>query len=167
MSLSEIAVLILIAAGMMVFTRRVWRMGARGWRLAVAWSLGFLGLVLVTTMTAHILEILLKLFLRSTPQATAFRYDFRAYSLLLLGVLLGIAGLLVLRSGSAVGCDGGTVMATMRNVVVVLLVVVPLIPIQAFFAVPLTIIAGVCLTLILVSKASLTAERAAEPARSP
>ena len=165
MSISEIAVLLVIALGTVVFTHRLWRMGARGWRYAVGWSLCFFGLVLVASMTAHIVEILLRLALGTTYPGPAFRYDFRAYSLLLFGVLLGTAGLFLFRLGGAIGRAGGSRLAALRAVVVVLLLVVPLIPIQAFFAVPLSILGGACLGLILIYKDSLSPAQA-EPARA-
>lgn len=164
---TDIAVLVVIVVGTVFLTHRLWRNGARGMRYAVTLSLCFLGLVLVATMTAHLVDILYKLSHGTTPQGALFRYDFRVYSLLLLGVLLAAAGLFLLRSGGGIGRGAGSLLAARRIVVGVLLLVVPLIPIQAFFAIPLSVIAGICLTLLLLSKNSLAVAQRVEPARSP
>lgn len=163
----DIAVLVVIVVGTLFLTHRLWRSGARGIRYAVALNLCFLGLVLVATMTAHQVDILYKLSHGTTPQGAVFRYDFRGYSLLLLGVLLAAAGVFLLRAGGEIGRGAGSLRAARRIVVGVLVLVVPLIPIQAFFAIPLSVIGGICVTLLLLSKRSLAVAQTVEPARSP
>ena len=152
MSISEIAVLLVITLGSVWFSRTLWRMGARGWQYAVAWSVRFLGLVLVTTMAAHLLEVMSRILVGLSFQGSPFPYDFRAYSLLLLGAVMVAVGAYLIHVAGVIGRgDNRARRDALRGVLVVLLLVVPLIPIQAFFAVPLSIIGGISLGLTLAS----------------
>jgi hypothetical protein len=113
----------------------------------------FLGLVLLCTMSAHLIEILGRLVVGTSSVGTALPYDFRAYSLLLLGVVLVASGVYLMRQAGALGRgEPGARAAAVRGVIVVLLLNVPLIPIQAFFAGPLSGLGGITLVLTMVGK---------------
>ncbi len=140
---SDLLVLLGIVASTGYWLRLLRRRGLRGGRFAVAAAVALLGLVLIFTMTAHCLDVLSRLLIGAGYDGKAFVYDFRVYSLLLLGVVLIACGVRLLRISLGTGAGSG------HTVTAVLILVAPLIPIQAFFAIPLTVLSGSVLLLIL------------------
>jgi hypothetical protein len=159
---SDLAVLIGIVASTGWWMRRLRRRGLRAGRYAAASAVGFLGLTLVIMMTAHCLDVLSRLAVGTSYQGAAFVYDFRAYSLLLLGVVLIACGTRLLRVSLRIGGSATEVrVEAIRALLAVLALVTPLVPIQGFFAIPLCAIAG--LAMLLVVWRVLPAARPAEP----
>jgi hypothetical protein len=124
---------------------------------AGAMAAAFYGIVLIVSMTAHIVDILSRWYVGRGYHGTPLGYDFRLYSLLLLGVLLATLGLRLVRSalrlsrGDPAGRSGALATAGLA-----LIAVVPLIPIQRFFAVPLSVLG----TLVMLILTRATVDRA-------
>jgi hypothetical protein len=147
---SDLAVLLGIVTSTACWVRLLRRRGFRGDRFAVSAAVAFLGLVLIVTMTAHCLDVLSRLVIGTSYDGAPFVYSFRAYSLLLLGVVLIGSGLRLLRISLAIGAPTADMRGqAIRAVATVLLLVAPLIPIQGFFAIPLSVLGGVSLLLVL------------------
>jgi hypothetical protein len=101
-------------------------------------------------MTAHCLDVLSRLAVGTGYDGLAFAYNFRVYSLLLLGLVLIACGLRLLRISLAISARMPEIRGqAVRAVATVLILVAPLIPIQGFFAIPLTVLSGVLLVLVL------------------
>lgn len=146
---SDVIVLLAIVLATTVWVVRLWRRGVRGRRFAISGWLGLLGFVLVVALTAHCVDILSRLVAGSGHDGAVFTYNFRVYSLLLLGVLLIGAGVNLLRA--ALGLSRGMASArrsALRTLAVVVAIMLPLIPFQAFFAVPLGVLSAVTLPLV-------------------
>lgn len=133
--------------GIVTSTGYWWRLlrvrGLQGGRFAVWATVAFLGLVLIVTMTAHCLDVLSRLVIGTGHDGKVFVYDFRAYSLLLLGIVLIACGLRLLRISLGTGAGPS------RTVTAVVILVASLTPIQPFFAIPLTVLSGAVLLLAL------------------
>jgi len=112
----------------------MWRRGARGRRLLAGTWVFFYGLFLTTMLCMHSLVVLgLRLFER--PAGAPFVYDFKLYTLLLVGAAFVSQGVRYLRAAPRLaGRDGGRREA-LRASLVVLGLAVPLIPLQFFGAV--------------------------------
>ena len=148
MPVADLLVLAAILLGTAAVVRRLHRAGARGRRLAAGGALVTHGVVLVVMMTAHCADVLYRLAVGSWYTGAAARYDFRLYSLLLLGGVLVAAGGGIVRDAVALAVgDGNRRRAVRRGVILSLVVVAPLLPIHAFFAVPLTALALVSLAV--------------------
>ena len=146
---SDVVVLLAIALTTTVWVVRLWRRGVRGLRFAISAWLGFLGLVLIVALAAHCLDILSRLYAGASADGPVFTYNFRIYSLLLLGVMLIGAGINLLRA--ALGLSRGMASgrrSALRTLGLVVAIVLPLIPFQAFFAVPLGVLSAVTLPLV-------------------
>jgi cytosine/creatinine deaminase len=126
---SDVIVLLAIVLATTGWVVRLWRGGVRGRRFAISGWLGFLGILIVVALAAHCIDILSRLYAGTGQDGAAFAYNFRVYSLLLLGVLLIGAGINLLRA--ALGLSRG--MPSAR---------------QAFFAVPLGVLSAVTLPLV-------------------
>jgi hypothetical protein len=146
---SDLAVLLGILCSTGWWVTRLRRGSIRGGGFAAAAAVGFLGIVLVVTMTAHCLDIVSRLAVGTGHDGAAFVYGFRTYSLLLLGALLIASGIRLLRLSSSLGTGASSRGPALRAVLVVLALVAPLIPIHGFFAIPLSVIAGLALSLVL------------------
>jgi hypothetical protein len=147
----DLAVLVCIVAGIAVMSVRTWRRGARRGRLAAAIAAAIYGVVLTVSMTAHNVDILSRWYIGERYDGTPLVYDFRLYSMFLLGAVLTVCGARLLQASAAIGSGDarGRSMAAWAAGCA-LTAVVPLIPIQSFFAVPLSVLgAGVMLLLLL------------------
>ncbi|HEV2736807.1 MAG TPA: hypothetical protein VGV85_18350 [Longimicrobiaceae bacterium] len=153
MPLADIAVLLSIAISTPALVVLLRRRGLRGRRLFSAGLVGFYGVVLVVTMTAHCIDIFSRLCVGKGYDGAAFTYDFRVYGLMLLGVLLIACGARLLRSALEAGHADAARGTAARTTLLVLAVVAPLIPIHSFFAIPLTAL-GV-LTLVVLAFAGV------------
>lgn len=146
MPLADLLVLAVLGLATPAAVVLLWRAGLRRLRLAAAGWFAFLGVVLTATMVAHELDILLG-FLRGTRyDGSAWTYDFRTYALHLLGAVLIVQGVRTLASvrAFAMRTDGRAtrpLSGAVRAALVTLAVVVPLLPVHAVFALPLTVIA--------------------------
>jgi hypothetical protein len=115
-----------------------WRRGLRGGRLAVVTVAMFYGLAAIIALSMHTLDVLYGYSHRNTSFATGkpFTWDWHTYSLLLFGVLMVWFGAQCLRLALRLGRgDASARAAFLRFSGVILLVVLPLIPIQALFGV--------------------------------
>jgi hypothetical protein len=114
------------------------RRGLRGGRLAVVSFAMFYGLSVIAALGMHCLDVLYGLshHLTSFGTGKTFAWDWHTYSLLLFGVLMIALGARCLRYALWMGRgDAGARTAFLRLAGVMLVIVLPLIPIQAFFAV--------------------------------
>jgi hypothetical protein len=115
-----------------------WRRGLRGGRLAVVTVAMFYSLAAIIALSMHTLDVLYGYSHRNTSFVTGkpFAWDWHTYSLLLFGALMIWFGAQCLRLALRLG-RGDTSARTefLRISGVILLVVVPLIPIQAMFGV--------------------------------
>ncbi|HEX7978424.1 MAG TPA: hypothetical protein VF461_07470 [Gemmatimonadaceae bacterium] len=115
-----------------------WRRGLRGGRLAVVTVAMFYGFAAIIALGMHCLDVLYGYSHRNTSFITGkpFAWDWHTYSLLLFGVVMVLSGVQCLRLALRLGRgDAGARMEFLRLSSVILLVVVPLIPIQAMFGV--------------------------------
>ncbi len=127
---------IVLFVGLIVVGVDHWRRGQRGWRLAALTFISFYGVGLVATMSAHCADIIHNLVLRnrSVVDGSPFTYNWRTYSLLLLGVLLIDRGIRCLRAARLFAAgDPASRIDILRNSAVVLAITLPIIPIHAFF----------------------------------
>ena len=128
---------------------RLRRRGARGRRLAVSGAAAFYGALLLITMTAHTGDIVSRLWIGTGYDGKPMAYGFRVYGLFLLAAVLMGCGGVVLRAALALGAgDDAARRAATFGAVATLAVVAPLVPIQPFFAIPLTGL-GVLLVAVL------------------
>lgn len=156
---SDLLVLLGITVSTGYWVRLLRGRGLRGRGLALSSAVAFLGLVLIVTMTAHCLDVLARLAIGSGYDGRPLGYNFRVYSLLLLGLVLIACGLRLLRLSLAIGAQTREMRGpALRALATVLILVVPLIPIQGFFAIPLSALSGVLLLVVL---------RRAQPGETP
>jgi hypothetical protein len=147
---SDLAVLLAIIVSTGYWVRLLRRRGLRGGGLALSSAVAFLGLVLIVTMTAHCLDVLSRLAIGTGYDGLAFVYNFRVYSLLLLGVVLIACGLRLMRISLVIGARTPEIRGqAVGAVATVLILVAPLIPVQGFFAIPLTALSAGLLVLVL------------------
>ena len=115
----------------------------------------FFGLALCTLILGHLAEILhQKIVKKIFDDNNSWTYDFRFYSLIMMGVLLagcGIRYLWAVRTLSREGMAGRRI--TLTTTLFVLVIVVPLIPIQPFFATVLSSLGFATLLILLFIKA--------------
>jgi hypothetical protein len=158
----DIAVLLSIATGTGAALWLLRARGARKRRLLLGGWAAFQGATLVAMMTAHSVEILYHLAAgHETIAGTPWRYDFRTYSLLLLGAVLSGVGIHLLRLAAALGRgEGGARRRGVWTELALLAVVAPLIPVHAFFGVILTTLAGLGVIILLLARPERHAEAA-------
>jgi hypothetical protein len=126
------------------------RRQARGGRFLTASAVGFVGLALIATMVAHCIDVLSRLAVGTGHDGGPFTYNFRTYSLLLLGVALIASGAHLLRASLLMGASAtGARADAVRGLLTVLLLALPLVPIHGFFAIPLSAIAGAAMVAVL------------------
>jgi hypothetical protein len=141
-----------------------WRRGLRGGRLAIVSFAMFYGLAMISALSMHCLDVLYALThrLKHFDTGATFGWDWRTYSLLLFGMLLVWLGTQCLRRALRMGRgDTSARPAFLRLAAVTLLIVLPVIPIQAFFGIvgsALSVIALLAVRLGGRSWASETAE---------
>jgi hypothetical protein len=126
-----------------------WRMGVRGRRLAVSWWAAFYGVALTVMLAAHCIEIAYNTVTHAPSFADgAFKYDFRVYSLELMGALLVVLGIRALRAafGMARG-EREARRAMLKTLAVVLAIAAPVIPIHWVFG---YLVSGLSAITILV-----------------
>jgi hypothetical protein len=148
--LSDLAVLLGTFVSTGWWMLRLRRRGLRGGRYAAASAVALLGLSLIITMTAHCLDVLSRLAIGTGYDGAAFVYDFRTYSLLLLGTVLIASGARLVRVSHRIGASAVEARAeATRALLVVLALVAPLVPIQGFFAIPLCAMGATAMLLVL------------------
>ena len=158
---TDLTVLALIFAGTILATALLWRRRIRGRLLFDSIWLSFYGLVLILMMGAHSAEIVYRIVAARAAAANSAGswYDFRVYSLLLLGALLIWAGVESLRAAQSLSRGSAQARrAALRVAVVVVAIVAPLIPFQKVFGILLTVLS---LLAILVLKSGSSASRTA------
>lgn len=157
MAFSDLLVLLVIISGTSSSVL-LWRKSIRGRSLFAAVWLSFYGLVLTAMMLAHSVEVVYRVVAaRAAGSDSGSIYNFRLYSLLLLGALLIGAGVECLRAAPSL--SRGSVEArrtAIRASVVVLAIVAPLIPIQREFGILLTVLS--ILSLLVLTRSSPTLE---------
>lgn len=134
-----------------IFAAAMWRRGARGRALAASTWVFFYGLFLTVMLSTHSLVILgLRVFER--PAGAPFVYDFKLYSLLLVGAVFVAQGLRYLRAAARLNgpAAGDARREALRTTWVVLGLAVPLIPLQ-FFGSVLTLGALVSVAAVLLA----------------
>ena len=127
-----------------------WRRGLRGGRLAVVTVAMFYGLSAIIALGMHTVDVLYGYSHRNTSFVTGkpFAWDWHTYSLLLFGVLMIWFGVQCVRRALRLGRgDASARMEFLKLSGVILLVVLPIIPIQAFFGV---VAAGLSVIALLV-----------------
>ena len=127
-----------------------WRRGLRGGRLAVVTVAMFYSLAAIIALSMHTLDVLYGYSHRNTSVITGqpFAWNWHTYSLLLFGVLMVYFGVQCLRLALRLGRgDASARTEFLRFSAVILLVVAPLIPIQAMFGV---VAAGLSVIALLV-----------------
>jgi len=139
---SEPVILSVIAGSTLVAAVRFRRSGARGRRFAGATLLGFSAAALTTMLAAHQAEVVYRLLGNPLDTMPPLKYDFRSYSLLLLGVLLMVQGVKIFRAAAAVSRgDAVARRLAVRAGLVVLAIGAPIIPINVFFGPITTVLA--------------------------
>lgn len=156
-----------LALGLLACAAGAWRLGARGGRLLATFFAAFYGLTLVVMLSAHSADVLYNAVLRNrATDGSAFGYDWRTYSLLLFGALLVRQGVLCLRGAPRIARGEATARGdVLRAAAVVLALVLPLIPIHAFFG---YLISGAsALTLVAVALGARQPAASRDPAGAP
>lgn len=154
MAAIDLVVLLTVIFATCTASKLLWRRGVRRRRLLAGVWLSFYGLLLVAMMVAHSAEILYRAYTGGTTiEDSAWAYDFRTYSLHLLGAVLIWQGITVIRSVLALSA-GSPVSSPQvtRAVWVTLAVVSALIPIQVFFGVLLTSLSVISLVVLAVAR---------------
>lgn len=149
---TDLTVLVLIFAGT-ILAALLLRRRIRGRLLFDAVWLSFYGLVLILMMSAHSAEIVYRIVAAraAAGHPAGSMYDFRVYSLLLLGALLIWAGVACLRAARSLSRgSAGARRTALRVIMVVVAIVAPLIPIQRVFGILLTVL-GLLAILVLKS----------------
>jgi hypothetical protein len=153
MALSDKLVLIAIGIATAALVPILRRRGAGGGRLLVGAWVGFHGIVLIAMMSGHCLDIASRLYIGRGYDGAAMTYNFRVYSLFLLGGLLIACGVQLVRAAlaTAVSVARGRRRA-LRAASIAVFVVVPLLPIQLFFALIHTVLAAVTLLTLVLAR---------------
>lgn len=115
-----------------------WRRGLRGGRLAVVTFAMFYGLALISALGMHCLDVLYGFTRGLTSFVTGkpFAWDWHTYSLLLFGVLMVWLGVQCLRLALRLGRGNANArIEFLRLAGIVLLIMVPIVPIQPLFGV--------------------------------
>ena len=152
-----------------VFAVAMRRRGARGRTLAAGTWVFFYGLFLAVMLSTHSVVILgLRLFER--PAGAPFVYDFKLYSLLLVGAVFVTQGVRYVRAAGRLAAAGGAARReALRASYVVLALAAPMIPIQ-FFGTVLTVggvVSIMALLLLTPARESSFGLNAAGPAHTP
>jgi hypothetical protein len=151
MRLMDLAVLGSFAVGSVLMVRHLRRSGLHGRTLSLVAVVAASGLLMVVSMAAHTIDVFARLYAGTGHDGAAWSYDFRVYSMLLLGFLLGACGARLIRLAPRLAGRGGAErMEAVRVTLVVLAIVLPLLPVHGFFAVPATLVAALNLAVLLL-----------------
>ncbi|HEX5830961.1 MAG TPA: hypothetical protein VFY16_08280 [Gemmatimonadaceae bacterium] len=144
-------VLALLLIGLLASIGYQWRRGLRGRRLVVTVFAMFYGLTLMTMLSFHCIDVLYGVTHRLPSMTGApIAYTWRTYSLLLFGALLVWLGARCVRAATRMGRGEAPARGDfLRLAVVVLAIVLPIIPIHAFFG--YLISAASALTILVVA----------------
>lgn len=156
-----LGLLLLSLLGSLVYQ---WRRGLRGGRLAVVTFAMFYGLAVISALGMHCLDVLYGLThgLRSFVTGKPFAWDWHTYSLLLFGVIMVWLGMQCVRRALRMGRgDVSARVELLRLAGVMLLIVLPIIPIQPLFGV-----VGSGLSVIVLLMVGLGGRRLAAPGTS-
>ena len=161
-------VMVCLALGLVGCAAYAWRSGARRGRFAALFFAAFYGWTLVVMLAAHCADVLYATVLHhpSFSDHRPMTYNWKTYSLLLFGGLLIRQGVRCLRAARAMarGVDRARV-DVLRAAGVVLALVLPLIPIHAFFG---WLISGATtLTLLVVGLAGRGVAPTSAPELAP
>jgi hypothetical protein len=129
------------------------RSGGRGGQLLAASIVAFNGVALIAMMVGHSLDIASQLYVGRSCEGVEFTYNFRTYSLFLLAAVLTACGTALVQA--AFGLTRNTAGATrhgLRSAALTLLVVIPLLPIQLFFASILAVLALVSTVVLALQR---------------
>ena len=150
MPFTDLLVLLLIFAGTSASAVLLWRRGIRGRQFFAAVWLSFYGLVLTLMMLAHSAEIVYRIVAsRAAAANPGSMYNFRVYSLLLLGALLVWAGVECIRAAPGLGRGTAEARRTaLRASIMVLAIVAPLIPFQRVFGILLSMLSILSLLVL-------------------
>ena len=150
MAIIDFVVVLTVASGTSASFALLWRRGLRRRRLIAETWLAFYGVMLVAMLGAHSAEILYRSFAGSAMTET-WAYDFRTYSLHLLAAILIWQGVTVLRAvlKATAPISGPDVT---RAACVTMAMGLPLIPIQTFFGILLTVSSIVTLAVVAVAR---------------
>ena len=165
MPTSDIIVLLGTPIATIALIVRLYRLGARGRLLGAAAWMTFFGVALTLMMTTHCIEVIANTVRGGGTTMTGgpWRYDFRVYSLLLMGFLLLGLGVRVVGLTTALGRgDGVARRHALRTSAMVLALTAPLIPIHAFFGWIVSVLAAISLLVC----ASVARRSPAAPAPS-
>jgi hypothetical protein len=163
----DLIVLVLLAAGLLASVIVPWRRGVRGRRLLATAMAAFYGHTLVTMLAFHCIDILYGLANRLQSMTGApFRWDWRTYSLLLFGTLLVRLGADCLTAAAGIARGEPAARARfLRRAALVLGLVLPIVPIHAFFG--YLISGATALALLVVAAAGRERARVAPPSVAP
>ena len=149
----DIAVLVSVVVGTAVLAYLIRRWGTRQRRFWETLWLAFFGLFLVISMVAHSLDVLSRLAIGTSYAGEPFPYNFRVYSLLLLGAVLIALGLQLLQQVRGFARWNAAARSNaLRTTCLVLAVSVPLLPVHAFFAVIITTLAVLSVLVLAGAK---------------
>ncbi|HET6763690.1 MAG TPA: hypothetical protein VFH27_08455 [Longimicrobiaceae bacterium] len=165
----DMMVLIATALGTIATAVAFWRMGVRGRRLAVSVWAGFYGVAMIVMLAAHCIEIAYNT-LTHAPAfgGGTFKYDWRVYSLELMGVLLIVLGVRALRA--AVGMARGHAearAAMLKTLAVVLAIALPIIPIHWFFGYLVSGLTAITVMVVAALPRTLPERTAGMPSAAP
>jgi hypothetical protein len=152
-ALTDILVLSVVFVGTAGAAALLWRQSIRGRALFAGVWLSFYGLVLAASMCAHSAEILYRVTAgRARSPDNAPVYNFRLYSLLLLGALLIWAGVVCLRAAPDVSRGSAEARGTaIQTSLVVALIVAPLIPFQRIFGILFTVLSLASVLIVVLA----------------
>jgi hypothetical protein len=140
-----------------------WRRGLRGQRLAVVTFAMFYGLAVICALGMHCIDLLYGWShgLTSFGTGKPFQWDWHMYSAMLFGVLLVWLGAKCLQRALRMGRgDLRARVEFLRLVGVMLLIVVPIIPIQSFFGLVASGLSVIALVVVGLGGRSATAPSA-------
>jgi hypothetical protein len=129
------------------------RRGARGRLWFSASWLAFFGIALLLMMSAHTVEVIYNtIHGGKTIEGSAWGYNFRTYSLLLLaGVLLSQAVRALRAAALLARGDGAARKRALSAAAIVLAVSAPLIPVHAFFGMIWTVLGALTLAVLALA----------------
>ena len=159
------ALLVVSLIGSLVF---LWRRGLRGGRLAIVTFAMFYGLAVISTLGMHSLDVLYGLTHRLTSFGTGkpFAWDWHTYSLLLFGVLMIWFGVECVRRAlrMSIGSDAHAARSEfLRLAGIMLLIVLPIIPIQPLFGAAGSLLSVIALLVVGLGGRRWRASDAAAP----